>query len=587
MNKNKLSIQRLFTLFLIGATLFLTGCGGGGGSNAYYNSNNSLAPYYDSTKTSISNLQSVGSIYSAYSGVDALSIRNIPIDSNEVWYACTVTNPKDSSISNVTLTPPLAYANIRASCENKKSPSYLANYKSNIFYNAKSLRENPITKARLKEELRNKFLAQQAENKRPGIRAAISHTLEKVGQLATIHVLNKNRNCKLAKISAYGKFFIDQDGDGFVPAPIISDETINNIATEFDTYIYPILRDNFGNDQSIFWDDVDNDRKLSIVFSPVYNNYGDGVAGIFDSSSLNHPSYSRDVIGISVKSEDTELDKWFMDARETIAHEMQHIVNHSAKPFESEEIWIDEGLAVCAEILYRKARSEKNLMTFSPYYGTMHEDFAGNDQRLFYYAYLMPEISATSFDITSTDMDGKQIETLAHYGQKGLFFYYLYEQYGAKVVKQLCQGESGRKKFSKLIPDRSLEQLEIDFNFATLYEKLRNITFTKLSQNPYYSAKSQHRFETDMNLNFVIKDGNSYTEVTEDDINLKVISLDQRKPINILSDESYSIGLPSNGGTMRFFFKQPKNFSNIIHNTSYSLTISSSAPVAVNIIRLF
>ena len=158
-----------------------------------------------------------------------------------------------------------------------------------------------------------------------------------------------------------------------------------------------ILKENFGNGSDIFWRDVDNDGKLSIVFSPVVNNYGKSVVGIFDTASINS-SNPRDMISIAVKSGNNKsYEKWFMDARETIPHEMQHIVNFSAKSGRSEITWIDEGLAVCAEILYRKKRSEAGLTTYSLYYGSECTDFPGNDARFYYASYYMPENSLTDF----------------------------------------------------------------------------------------------------------------------------------------------------------------------------------------------
>ena len=161
---------------------------------------------------------------------------------------------------------------------------------------------------------------------------------------------------------------------------------------------------------------------MAIAEIHLSNNYGDVVVGIFENSALNDYQHARDMICVAVCEKN--YNKWFMDARETICHEMQHIVNFSAKSRGSEDLWIDEGLSVCSEILYRQNRHKDGLMTYSLYYGGERLDFAGNDARFYYAEYLKPELSLLSFSSSDTDI------ALAHYGQKGLFFYYLYEQYG-------------------------------------------------------------------------------------------------------------------------------------------------------------
>ncbi len=579
--------KRFFSLFIL-FILLLVGCGSSGGGfwEEIFPTSSTTASYYDSESSIVENLTVSGKTYSAYNEQSSLEIKNIPIVSERVLYECLVTNPNSSAISELYVTPPTTY-NFRASiATDTKNDDSLCDSSDIMDFSNIKFRENPITKDKLKQELYNKYLENEANNKRLSIRANSNHQNEVQGDKdISITVLNKSRNCTLAKVSNYGKFFVDQDKDGSIAAPKISDASLEQFATEFDYYIYPILKEYFGDGTDIFWHDVDNDEKLSIVFSPIVNNYGDNVAGVFDTSSINYTSNPRDMISIAVmKSGDEPYEKWFMDARETLAHEMQHIVNFSAKRNQgtsSEILWIDEGLAVCSEILYRNKRSQEGLMTFSLYYGGEHLDFPGDDARFYYASYYMPELTIQNFDY------GKDTnKALAHYGQKGLFFYYIYEQYGKETLRQICQGARGTSKFSSLITDRTLEQLSIDFNFACLNEKLRNVTLSNYLINPYdvaYSNNQKHIFKTNLNLNFSKDNNGQFHEVSKNEIENRFVSLDSLNKIDILKDKHT---IPANGGTVRFFLEQPSGFSNLVHTNNYTLTFTSSKPVVVNMVRV-
>ena len=578
------NIKILNILLLLTSISLMLGCGGGGGGNSYYeneNYNADSSAYYDSTKTNVNNLAQPNHRFSAYNGKNSIEIKNIPIDtSKEVLYACLITNPNRLDITDLALIPPLA-GNARLSVGNEESKAETSRLAVGNLQHDKPnfvipFRESLADKARLKEELYNKYLENEANNKKLSLRANISHLNEVEGQRdIDITVLSKSRKCTLAKVSTYAKFFIDQDGDSSVSAPNITNQSLNQFAIEFDNYVYPILKENFGNGSDIFWRDVDNDGKLSIVFSPVVNNWGKSVVGIFDTASINS-SNPRDMISIAVKSsnKNSSYEKWFMDARETVPHEMQHIVNFSAKSGRSETTWIDEGLAVCAEILYRKKRSEAGLTSYSLYYGSECPDFPGNDARFYYGAYYMPELSLTEFASSSDD----DSINLAHYGQKGLFFYYLYEQYGREHLRQLCQAaERGTEKFNAL--DRSLGELSIDFNFACLNEKLRGLTFTNYEINPYDVADKKHKFIENMYLKYI------YTSRGFVEVDSKYF---ERNFNDLTNEYKMSVGsIPANGGTVRILLKQPKEFSTRYRGSNiYNIVFSSTYPIVINMMRI-
>ena len=582
-------IKVINCLIFVMSISLLVGCGGGGGGGGFWRNEEyttDSSDYYDSTKANVSNLAQPNQRFSAYNGKSNLEIKNISIDNppKDVLYACLITNPdRYEAITDLQLIPPLALAgNARFSVADEESNEDTSEKIEDSLQIAKAnvvipFRENLADKARLREELYNKYLENEANNKKLLFRAYTSHIDEVEGQRdIDIRVLSKSRKCTLAKVSTYAKFFIDQDGDGSVSAPSISNPSLNQFAIEFDNYVYPILKENFGNGSDIFWRDVDNDGKLSIVFSPVVNNYGKSVVGIFDTASINS-SNPRDMISIGVKAgKNNSYEKWVMDARETVPHEMQHIVNFSAKSGRSETTWIDEGLAVCAEILYRKKRGAIGLTTYSLYYGSECIDFPGNDARFYYGAYYKPELSLTEFSSSSDD----DSTTLAHYGQKGLFFYYLYEQYGKETIRKLCQApERGTDKFQML--DRSLGELFIDFNIAVLNEKLRGLSLTNYPVNPYDVADKKHKFITDLQIKYVYSSKYGFVEVDN--------TYFEKGFIDLTSEYKMKVGsVPANGGTVRLFLKQPKEFETRYRGGKHLYTIgfSSAKPVVINMMRI-
>ena len=575
-------LKKILTVTALGTTLFLSGCGIFGDSNPSDHSySGGGSGYYDSSRNSIDNLSRPDSIFSAYNETTSLECY-VPVDSSkEVLYACLVTNPNHLAISELGLTPPLAYS-ARASLKENSRNTYDSFLSNTVLGNSRE----SFAKLQLQKKLLEMYEKQKGNNYRASANSSHIEELAEGQTNIPVKVLGEKRTCTLAKISNHAKILIDENSYKLLNKCSISPEKLEELSQEFEKYLYPVMKENFGDGSETFWSDVDKDGRLSIVISPIVNYFetsGDqpgNVVGIFDTSNINGDN-PRDMIALAVKRDEESFDKWFMDARETIAHEMQHIVNFSAKGNRSEsDLWIDEGLAVCAEILYRKKRAEDHLTTYSMYYNGEHEDFAGNDTRFCYYAYCYPEIPVKSF---ATNGD-ETLNVLAHYGQKGLFFYYIFEQCGGSdAIKRLCRGKPGLEKFNGLCPyGRTLEQLIIDFNFATLYEKFRNLSVTKLSKNPFSLAGTKHRFSTNMNLNFIVnKDKGIFEEITEKMLLGGMFDLSHNEKKNLLSTGV----LRGNGGTLRFMLRQPKDFG-INGEASVRLLFNSNLPVVVNMVRM-
>jgi len=316
---------------------------------------------------------------------------------------------------------------------------------------------------------------------------ASDHSAEKVGDTVTLNIIvayfftqtYKSRNCKLVHMTEHCKIFVDQDPyDGLSAvsgAYAISKDDINHIATEFETYIYPLMNDNYGQ---VY--DIDNDKKLSIVFSPVYPKVG--FAGLFNTLHMNptnpENSNQRDMIGIwsphSLSGSTSTGDKWRMDSRETIAHEMQHAINFSAKVFPGgvfkytddsnfnanedsylEAMWLDESLSVGSEARYRLARGQSSV------YEARFDSWAKS--------------APHSYGLT------EWAGVLGHYGQKGLFNYYLYEQFGGEKIKAIVQSQSTGLTNIEAVYGKTIKELAKGFSLAVINESLRREGLTSVS----------------------------------------------------------------------------------------------------------
>jgi large repetitive protein len=138
----------------------------------------------------------------------------------------------------------------------------------------------------------------------------------------------------------------------------ITEANAAQLGKEFDAKIYPAVTNAFGKES-----DVDGDGKINILCFDIKDGYREGedggyVGGYFNQNDLHMTATSNgaEVLYIDTnpalgKNKD-ELEKAFS----TIAHELQHLINHNQnviiegkKPM---DVWLDEALAMAAEQIY-------------------------------------------------------------------------------------------------------------------------------------------------------------------------------------------------------------------------------------------
>lgn len=583
------SFKTAFVIALLSASL-LVGCGSssedseGGSFRSYY----SDTSYFNSDNENVRNLQYLGNLYSTE--VNGAKDISIPAENKDVDYVIVISNPSRAKDANIKVKLTDWRMNQRASMEEDEKITDFSVGFDTVFNSRLALALND--KFELEKEIDSVVKGNAINNSSRMANQQVDHSDEEVGKIYSINILegtnigvNSNRDCELVKITQHCKIFVDNKGcndrkGNYYSTNTITEEHINGFANEFEKYIYCVLRDNFGNGGDVFWNDIDRDGRLSIVISPVYNCYGSGnVAGIFDKTSFYNTDNPRDMIGIAVQypNSDYGVDKWYMDARETIAHEMQHIVNFSAKK-NSETLWINEGLSVCAEMLYRKKRADNHESTYGFYNKSMlANDFIGNDGRLAYAVAIPTGILSMHEFLEANSSAADSAQMLAHYGLKGLFFFYLYEQYGANYIRDLCQSQtSGESKFTSLNgSERSLGELIVDFNIALTNERTRCLKGDSFLQ----SISSRYKYSNDLDLDYHFYYGSAML------LDEKVFFDREGAKLNSYNMAVQITGIPTNNGTARFIIRQPKD---LYGHSDFDLTFSSTndADFIVNMIRV-
>jgi hypothetical protein len=145
---------------------------------------------------------------------------------------------------------------------------------------------------------------------------------------------------------AHGIFYVEKANRDKAPR-----SDVESLAVEFDTKIFPLVTENFGD----FWD-VDNNGKVILLLLDIQDIPGAGyTAGYF---------YTGDMYDLSTREYSNMADMLYIDVnpgkvsdqslRYTLAHEFQHLVNFSVRQRigSPQDTWINEGLSTAAEYLY-------------------------------------------------------------------------------------------------------------------------------------------------------------------------------------------------------------------------------------------
>lgn len=463
------------------AILSLTiGCGGGGpaGPTTDYLNTSVTAP--DTQKT----LVTPSSVYN-YSPTAANVSLVIPVSNENVKFALTVTN---SGSSKQTV--------------NVKPESYVNVFAASVRENIRAALTDDLDEIRIKQmPLQARFREDFINSMRPsGGKVLANKSLrladnrgEEEGQIVKLQIIADSGgysyqtiDCKLVRISDHCKFFVDQGTHNGISAidagPYkLTAEDIQHFVDEFETHIHDLMTKNYGNPY-----DIDQDGRLSVVFSPVYASFG--YAGLFNSIDLSpaNPSNSnqRDLIALWSPNGKWTGETYREATRETIAHEMQHIINMSAKVYPGgvlrtpvptdydnwlETPWLDESLAVGCEVRYRLKRG-------SPARENRFDRWAANPH--------------------SVRMDSFSYQFMAfeHYGQKGLFNFYLFEQYGAEKIKELVQSTAIGTANVEAVYGLGFADLVKNWSVAVMNESLRFkglINVAKIIPRYKYTANLQ------------------------------------------------------------------------------------------------
>ncbi|MEW6713210.1 MAG: hypothetical protein AB1403_25545, partial [Candidatus Riflebacteria bacterium] len=393
----------------------------------------------------------------------------LPVDDQAAQFALVVTNP-NTTAQNVRIKP----------------ESYvLGTVRNSVLAGAPdSLGQLRLNQAPLESRLR--VLASQRAAT-DGVRASRSirasdHSGEKVGDIVVLKVVSDwwgtnyvSRNCKLERLSAHCKIFVDQDPyDGLsavTGTDAVTAADLLHFETEFETHIYPLISTSYAS----FYD-IDNDGRVSILLSPVYSKLG--FAGLFNSNDFadNANSNQRDMIALfspdSAKS--WTGTKWLEATRETICHEMQHLVNYSAHMYtnkvgQMEEEWLDESLSVGAEARYRIARGSSAL-----------------ENRFTLWSNSPSSVGLWNFS-----------RALSQYGMVGLYNFFLYEQSNSDTIKALVNSTVlGRDNVAARFPTLGMNGSLRNFAMGAMLDTLRNkgmIDLTKIN--------TAYRYQTPIGLN--------------------------------------------------------------------------------------
>lgn len=540
--------------------VFSIGCGGGGGGTV------GPAPTgtYDNAPTAGS-LATAQQLYT-YSSSAANLVMTVPVISGQVaTFAMLVTN-SSTFMQSVSLEPATAFA---ASIKEQIEGPFMVSA-SVASYEDYDLARMYEIKGRLEEKLRRdnlQALRNAAGNLRASLRAS-DHSGENVGDTVQISLVGDNlgwsyitRNCKLERKTAHCKIFVDQESFEGLSAVNglyrVTASDLDHFAKEFEDYIYPLMVTNYGN---VY--DIDQDGRLSILISPVYAKIG--FAGLFNSIDMTPGattnSNQRDMIGVwSPSSSKWSGEYWRAATRETIAHEMQHAINYSAKVYPGgivktgvgnydsllEDMWLDESLSVGAEARYRIRRGENSET--SSYGGSIVIDSVANDSRFNEWAKRPWSVKMDSFSYSTNAFE--------HYGQKGLFNYYLFERFGASKIRELVQTtRTGVDNFNNVFGDGKFAELVKDWRFAALNEGLRTANAININ-----SVDSKYRYQEALKLT------NAY----------QAVQYDARFPIEV------SVAA---GGSAYYVIKQPANTL----GSEYQFTIKSTEgrSVEVHMMRL-
>ena len=477
MRKPKPLFYKVFVISLLLATIALTGCGGGE-DNPVRSSSTEPVEYENANIT----VEQPNTIYTI-ENKDAVNIA-VDVAADGADYLINIESKSRSEIY-VELVPSASNAFSERLSVAEGSCRSFESYEARI-----ALEAGLMARKSFVEAVRASKACSNTENTSTRASRQVAypysdHSREILGNEYTFQLENPYSNralvtlnrCKLVHETSNAKFFVDQDSHGLsfdaskMESWIKGSDGTTGLAEAFDNgtsySMYSVLEKNFGKIA-----DVDGDGKVSILVSSVLTSFYRGLQGLFPYETMivhkeDYPSNSvtdfRDLLiidpvtcGDDAKGRQTMLNN--------LIHEAQHVVNFSARAFNSDnnyigfdfsafdaELGFDEGMSVCAEALFRRAWGTEGGKRYIYQFrdnGPIVE-YAGNSDR--FSSYTLNNIYP--FNVFNPSY---------HYGRNGLFMLYLHDRFGDSAFKELIQQGWKGQALNTEIP--RVLNCEADFN---------------------------------------------------------------------------------------------------------------------------
>ena len=299
-------------------------------------------------------------------------------------------------------------------------------------------------------------------------------------------------NVSLKKISSNGYFYVEDDYYDNLSSTL-QNEFDNNLiilAADFDSIIYPRMRDTFGTE----WNPgIDDDSKITILLTQTKENIG----GYFNPSD----EYYKEKItnGRSNEREMVYLNAIFVGNKRIksfLAHEFQHMITwyHKTKIKNiSDDIWLNEARSEFAStaIGYDDIYKRSNL-----------------------------EARIENFQLDPIDSLIEWQNKIYDYSSVNLFSQYLADRFGKNIFKEMINNdEVGIKSINKALD--SFGFTDITFNDVFVDWTIANYLNDKSSKpTGIYSYKNENisfdNFHIPISNNFIIE--NDTAEVISDSI---------------------------------------------------------------------
>ncbi len=189
--------------------------------------------------------------------------------------------------------------------------------------------------------------------------------------------------------------------------PSLDTADLEDMASTFDTHIYPITTGYFGTVDGTFGD-IDGDPHVTVFMA-----YLDGgAAGFFDSiheydSSVGGAEYSNEREMVFIDGTDSDLDY----IKGVLSHEFQHLIHFNND--RSEHIWLDEGMAEMSRYL-NGYMGTANRTSFVDWFEGTPDD-----------------------DLLLWDYDSVEHNVRIDYGGAYLFMMHLTQRYGLDIIDDI------------------------------------------------------------------------------------------------------------------------------------------------------